>query len=140
MADPSALRAALDGREPRAAHAETAEFTPASFIAKDWTALSGAWKSLGADVGSAGELGAEGEIEDDVAYTTPWGFALTDLVVPVLVVQGDADRVVPPAHGAFLHRSIRNSAFWPREGDGHISVLDAYPDALNWILRAGAVA
>ena len=132
MADASALRAALAGREPRAVHAETAEFQPASFIAKDWTALSGDWKSLGADAGAAGELGAEGEIEDDVAYTSPWGFELADLAVPVLVVQGDADRVVPAAHGASLHAHIRNSDFWPREGDGHISVLAAYPDALDW--------
>jgi pimeloyl-ACP methyl ester carboxylesterase len=134
MADSSALRAALEGRDARARHAETAEFSEASFIARDWTALSGAWKSLGADAGAAGQAGPEGEIEDDTAYTAPWGFDLAEVAVPVLLVQGGSDRVVPPSHAIWQHEHIRESELRMRAGDGHISVLAAYPDALDWAL------
>ena len=134
MADPSALRAGLEGSDSRTRHAETAEFNEASFIARDWTALSGDWKSLGSDSGAAEAAGPEGEIEDDVAYTLPWGFDLADVRVPVLLVQGDSDRIVPPSHAAWQHDHIRGSQLWERPGDGHVSVLAAYPDALDWVL------
>jgi pimeloyl-ACP methyl ester carboxylesterase len=135
MADAGALRAALGGHDSRARHAETAEFNEASFIARDWTALSGEWKSLGSDAGAADQTGPEGEIEDDVAYTTPWGFDLAEISAPVLIEQGDSDRVVPPSHAAWQHDSIPNSELRMRPGDGHVSVLAAYPDALDWALR-----
>lgn len=134
MADASALRAALTGEDERTKYAETAEFSEASFIARDWTALSGEWKELGADAGAAGEAGGSGEIEDDVAYTSPWGFELEQLTAPVLLVQGDSDRVVPPAHAIYQHERISGSELQMRPGDGHVSVLSAYPDALDWAL------
>jgi pimeloyl-ACP methyl ester carboxylesterase len=134
MADPSALRSALTGEDARAAYAETAEFNEASFIARDWKALSGDWKSLGADAGAAEASGPAGEIEDDVAYTSPWGFELEQLNVPVLLVQGDSDRVVPPAHATWQHANIAASQLWMRQGDGHVSVLAAYPGALDWAI------
>jgi len=134
MADPSGLRAALESSDARTVHAETAEFEGASFIARDWTALSGDWRALGSDAGAAGNLGPEGEIEDDVAYTSPWGFDLADILTRVLLVQGDADRVVPSTHADWQHALIRNSELWMRPGDGHISVLASLADALDWAL------
>jgi pimeloyl-ACP methyl ester carboxylesterase len=134
MADSSALRAGLQGTDSRAKHAETAEFNEASFIARDWTALSGEWKSLGSDSGLAEALGSQGEIDDDVAYTSPWGFELSDVTVPVLLVQGDSDRIVPPSHATWQHEHIRGSELQMRPGDGHVSVLAAYPAALDWAL------
>jgi pimeloyl-ACP methyl ester carboxylesterase len=134
MADPSALRAGLEGADSRAKHAETAEFNEASFIARDWTALSGDWKSLGSDSGAAEASGPDGEIADDVAFTSPWGFDLADVAVPVLLVQGDSDRIVPPSHAVWQHQHIRGSELQMRAGDGHVSVLAAYPDALDWAL------
>jgi pimeloyl-ACP methyl ester carboxylesterase len=134
MADPGGLRAGSQGHDRRAEHAQTAEFNQASFIARDWTALSGDWKSLGADAGAAGASDPEGEIEDDVAFTSPWGFELNDIRVPVLLVHGTADRVVPASHALWQHARIPGSELWERPGDGHISVLAAYPDALDWAL------
>ncbi|MEJ1231277.1 MAG: alpha/beta hydrolase [Galbitalea sp.] len=133
MADPRGPGAALEGRKARAVHAETAEFTPASFIAADWQALSGDWKSLGADAQAAGARGIDGEVEDDVAFVTPWGFDLADLGCPVLLVQGGEDRVVPAAHARWMLPQLRNGQLWFRPRDGHISVLAAYPVALDWL-------
>jgi pimeloyl-ACP methyl ester carboxylesterase len=138
MADPGGLRAAQAGREARARHAATAEFDPGSFTAADHAALAGTWRSLGEDAGRAGSAGPDGLIDDDVAFARPWGFDAADVDVPVLLVQGGEDRVVPPAHAHRLLRRCPRAQLWLRPRDGHVSVLDAAPVALDWLLDAAA--
>jgi pimeloyl-ACP methyl ester carboxylesterase len=140
MAAPGGLRSALEGRDARGAFAETDEFDESSFTRADWAALAGAWASLGRDAGKAGEAGPDGLIDDDVAYASPWGFDLAGITVPVLLVQGGADRVVPQAHAHWMLRQCPGSQLWLRPDDGHISVLAACPVAMDWLLDAnGAV-
>ena len=134
MAAPAALRAARDGRVARAALAEHDEFDPEQFVAADYAALEGDWASLGADVARSEAFGPGGLVDDDVALAAPWGFELDDVRAPVLVVQGGEDRVIPPSHGEWLARRIPGAELWLRPADGHISVLDAVPDALDWLL------
>jgi pimeloyl-ACP methyl ester carboxylesterase len=134
MVAPGGLRAAMAGREARERYAATEEFDPESFTPADWAALSGAWKSLGADAGQASEAGPEGLIDDDVAFVSPWGFELTQITAPVLLVQGGADRVIPPAHAEWLLRNLPTSELWLRPTDGHVSVLDAVPAAMDWLI------
>ncbi|MEV6902589.1 alpha/beta hydrolase [Amycolatopsis sp. NPDC051372] len=134
MADPTSLRAAREGREARMAHALTHEFDPASFVATDWAALEGAWGPLGADAGEAGGAGHDGEVDDDVAYASGWAFELADVRTPVLLVQGGADRVVPASHAQYLLAHLPDAQLWLRPRDGHISVLNALPTALDWLL------
>jgi len=135
MASPDGIRSAFDGRAARAAFEETAEFDPAQFLPVDYAALEGPWSSLGDDVARAGEFGMAGLIDDDVAFARPWGFELADVPVPVLVVQGEEDRVVPRSHGEWMARQLPRARLVLRPGDGHISVLAALPDALDWLLR-----
>ena len=137
MASPDGIRSAFDGRAARAAFEETAEFDPAQFLPVDYAALEGPWSSLGDDVARAGEFGMAGLIDDDVAFARPWGFELADVPVPVLVVQGEEDRVVPRSHGEWMARQLPRAGLVLRPGDGHISVLAAVPDALDWLLRQG---
>jgi pimeloyl-ACP methyl ester carboxylesterase len=136
MASPDGIRSAFDGRAARAAFEETARFDPNQFVAADYAALDGPWSSLGEDVGRSGAWGADGLIDDDVAFASPWGFGLQDVRAPVLVVQGGLDRVVPHAHGAWLARSLPDAELWLRPDDGHVSVLNAVPEAMDR-LRAG---
>jgi pimeloyl-ACP methyl ester carboxylesterase len=136
MASPGGLRSATQGRAARAAFAETAEFDPGSFTAADWDALAGEWGVLGADAQRAGEAGAEGEIDDDVAFTSPWGFELSDVTVPVLLVQGGEDRVIPASHARRLLGGLPRAELWMRPRDGHVSILRALPVALDWFLDA----
>lgn len=134
MASPAALRAARKGRAARATFAEHEEFDPEQFVAADYAALEGEWASLGADVARAEAFGPGGLVDDDVAVAAYWGFELGDVRAPVLVVQGGDDRVIPPAHGEWLARRIPGAELSLRFPDGHISVLDAVPDALDWLL------
>jgi pimeloyl-ACP methyl ester carboxylesterase len=137
MAAPGGLRAALAGREERARFAETDEFDETSFTAADWAALAGPWASLGTDAMRADAAGPDGLVDDDVAFVHAWGFDLAEVAVPVLFVQGGEDRVVPPAHADRLVRGCPRSELWLRPRDGHVSVLDACPVAMDW-LRAAA--
>ncbi|QRP48816.1 alpha/beta fold hydrolase [Amycolatopsis sp. FDAARGOS 1241] len=136
MADPASLRAAREGREARLAHAATHDFNPASFVAPDWAALEGAWGPLGTDAGAAGAAGPDGEVDDDVAYVSPWGFALADVRTPVLLGQGSADRVIPEAHVHHLFAHLPDAQLWLRPRDGHISILTALPVVFDWLLDA----
>jgi pimeloyl-ACP methyl ester carboxylesterase len=139
MQAPGGLRTATEGRAARAAHAAVDEFDEAQFIVPDWAALAGAWASLGRDAGRADAAGPDGLIDDDVAFVTPWGFDLAQIRVPVLLVQGGADRVVPASHAHRLLEHIPTAELWLRPDDGHVSVLSAVPSAMDWLLgRTGA--
>ena len=138
MQSPAALRAALHGREARARFAETDEFEPAQFVANDWATLAGSWKALGQDAEAEGANGPDGLIDDDVALVTQWGFDLASVAQPVLLVHGGADRVIPFAHGRYLLAKLPNAELWERPRDGHVSVLEALPVALDWLLGVAA--
>ena len=137
MASPSALRAAAAGREARERHAATDEFDPNSFTPADWAALAGTWASLGRDAERAGHDGPEGLIDDDLAFAAPWGLDIASMSVPVLLVQGGDDRVVPPSHADALLRAIPTAELWLRPRDGHVSVLDACPVGMDWLRDLG---
>ncbi len=133
MVSPGGLLAAIAGREARERYAASDEFETDSFTPADWAALSGVWSSLGADAGRASDAGPDGLIDDDVAFVSPWGFELTQITVPVLLVQGGQDRIVPPAHADWLLRKCRGAELWLRPDDGHISILKCLPVAMDWL-------
>lgn len=135
MASPDGLRAAREGREARERYAATEEFDRNSFTEADWNALASSWASLGHDAQRAEAAGPDGLIDDDVALIQPWGFDLSQISVPVLLVQGGEDRVIPPSHADWLRRTIPSSELWRRPRDGHVSVLDASPLAMDWLLQ-----
>jgi pimeloyl-ACP methyl ester carboxylesterase len=140
MVAPGGLRAALEGRAARARFAEAHEFDEASFTPADWSALEGRWRSLGADAGAAGAAGPDGLIDDDVAFVAPWGVELGRIDAPVLLVQGGEDRVVPAAHAQRLLETCPRAELWLRPRDGHVSVLDACPVAMDWLAHVAAAA
>jgi pimeloyl-ACP methyl ester carboxylesterase len=139
MVSPDGLRAAEAGREARERYAETEEFDESQFTKADWAALAGTWKSLGQDAELAGGEGPEGLVDDDLAFAGPWGFEVSSIPMPVLVVQGGEDRVVPHAHADWLVRRLAMAELWLRPRDGHISVLDACPVAMDWLLELARV-
>jgi pimeloyl-ACP methyl ester carboxylesterase len=133
----ASLRAAEQGRAARVLFEESSEFDPTSFIDRDYAALDGTWSSLGDDVGVASAAGADGLIDDDLAYVGPWGFEVSTITQPVLLAHGGLDRVVPPAHSEWLLRHCPDAELWLRPHDGHVSILDVAPVAMDW-LRARA--
>lgn len=134
MASPAALRAARAGLDARAALPD--EFDPASFVDTDWAALDGPWAALGEDAQAGGREGPFGLVDDDVAFAQPWGIDPADVRVPALLVQGAADRVVPPGHVRLLAAALPRAEVRILPDAGHVSVLAALPEVLAWAARA----
>lgn len=130
----SSLRAALAGREAKMAYEDVApEFDATQFTDADWAALSGPWSWFDQVVGPAVASGPAGLVDDDIAYVTPWGADLARIAAPVLLLHGELDRIVPLGHGEWLARHCATARLWRQPDAGHISVLGAAPDALEWL-------
>lgn len=139
MHAPGALRAAAESRAARARFAETDEFDPGQFVEADWATLDGEWGALGRDAQRAEAAGPDGLIDDDVAFTRPWGFELGEVRVPTLLVHGERDRVVPRSHVVRTLAALPHARLWMRLDEGHVAVLQVVPDALDWLLERSQV-
>jgi pimeloyl-ACP methyl ester carboxylesterase len=135
MADGGGLRAATRGREARLAHAHVAEFEPSSFVDTDWAALEAEWAGLGQDAGvRAPAFGPTGQVDDDVAFTRPWGVGIAGIAAPVLLIQGRRDRVIPPAHAELLAAAIPHGELRWDETAGHVAALAGLRSAIDELL------
>jgi pimeloyl-ACP methyl ester carboxylesterase len=65
--------------------------------------------------------GVGGWVDDDLAFTRPWGFDLSNIAVPVLIIYGSADVLVPSAHGRWLAAHVPGCIVKIEEG-GHLGV------------------
>jgi pimeloyl-ACP methyl ester carboxylesterase len=68
--------------------------------------------------------GYEGWLEDGRAHTGPWGFELSAISVPVLVVHGREDQFVPQSHGKWLAARIPGAQAWFPDDDGHLTLFE----------------
>ena len=66
--------------------------------------------------------GVDGWLDDDLAFTRPWGFGLGSISVPTSVWQGSEDLMVPFAHGVWLADHVAGATPHLLEGEGHLSV------------------
>jgi pimeloyl-ACP methyl ester carboxylesterase len=66
--------------------------------------------------------GIEGWRDDDIAFTSPWGFDLDEIRVPTLLWQGVQDKMVPVAHARWLADRIPGVEAHISEEDGHLSI------------------
>jgi pimeloyl-ACP methyl ester carboxylesterase len=65
--------------------------------------------------------GVGGWVDDDLAFTRPWGFDVSNIAVPVLIIYGSADVLVPSAHGRWLAAHVPGCIVKIEEG-GHLGV------------------
>ncbi|PRY17419.1 alpha/beta fold hydrolase [Kineococcus rhizosphaerae] len=94
------------------------------FTDDDWATLEGPWGWFGTVVAEATADGRGGVVDDDVAHVNPWGFDPAAITVPVTLVHGEADRVVPLAHARRLAALIPGADLVTVPGAGHLSVLE----------------
>ena len=66
--------------------------------------------------------GVDGWVDDDLAFTEPWGFNLDEISGPVMIWQGSLDLMVPFAHGEALASRIAGASVHLEEGEGHLSI------------------
>jgi pimeloyl-ACP methyl ester carboxylesterase len=125
-------------RDPEAAHAKL-ESDRESLLAASDAELTGQFPTLLSPVDAAvmnDELGkflgysmreglapgGEGWWEDGVAGAGPWGFELSAISVPVLLMHGRHDQFVPFAHGQWLAAHIPGVEARLLDHDGHLTL------------------
>ncbi|OKL57930.1 hypothetical protein UA08_06783 [Talaromyces atroroseus] len=83
-------------------------------------------------------LGCDGWIDDDLENigADSWGFELSEVKVPVLILQGDLDKMVPYAHGKWLADHLPQDKVRRHlmQGHGHISILANVDDIIDELL------
>src|SRR5258708_6302753 len=76
-----------------------------------------------------------GILHDDIATLTPWGFELSQIRIPVLLMHGEHDQMVPVSYGRWLASKIPNveSRFLP--DDGHLTIsARRIPKVHEWLM------
>jgi pimeloyl-ACP methyl ester carboxylesterase len=78
--------------------------------------------------------GVEGWWDDSVAEASPWGFELSAISVPVLLMHGRQDMFVPFGHGQWLAAHIPGVEARLFDHDGHLTLLtNRIPEVHAWL-------
>jgi pimeloyl-ACP methyl ester carboxylesterase len=78
--------------------------------------------------------GNEGWWDDGVAHSSPWGFELSAISVPVLLMHGRQDQFVPFGHGQWLAEHIPGVEARLFDHDGHLTLLtNRIPEVHGWL-------
>jgi len=95
----------------------------------DRAVLTGArGQELAAAFHEAVRTGIDGWVDDDLAFTRPWGFDLAAIRTPVSLWQGSADLMVPFAHGRWLAERVPGAEAHLVDGEGHMSIAHSDED------------
>lgn len=79
--------------------------------------------------------GPYGWIDDDLAFTRPWGFELDEIRVPVEVRYGARDVLVPAAHGAWLGARVPGARVVVEHEQGHLADPDRVIELMAWLVH-----
>jgi pimeloyl-ACP methyl ester carboxylesterase len=88
-------------------------------------------REFGAELGRGGYWGW---VDDDLAFTRPWGFDLSEITVPVEVRYGDKDTLVPAAHGEWLAKAVPGATTFLEQGEGHMGDPDEVFTLTRWLV------
>jgi pimeloyl-ACP methyl ester carboxylesterase len=118
--DPSKLL----GEDRELPEADRAEFAKADFQ-----------KAMRDHLTEAFRNGIWGWADDDLAFTRPWGFDVTEIRVPTRVVYGVEDVLVPRHHGEWLALNVPNAEVIVEEGRGHARDREVVTERYGWLIQ-----
>jgi pimeloyl-ACP methyl ester carboxylesterase len=80
--------------------------------------------------------GVSGWVDDDLAFVGPFGFDVSAIAAPTLVVHGRKDQFVPVAHGEWLADAIAAAEAWISDEEGHLTLMvNRVPAVHDWLLK-----
>jgi pimeloyl-ACP methyl ester carboxylesterase len=89
-------------------------------------------ESLRAGVGER----VDGWVDDDLAFVAPWGFAVSDVRVPVLLWSGRQDVMVPVTHAEWIARRLPDVEARLHPDLGHMNVpMQRIGEVHAWLLE-----
>ena len=86
------------------------------------------------DLLTGGRPGLRAPVYDVVLFGRSWGFELSEVTVPVHWWHGDADHIVPLAHGRHVADRLPDARFYVRAGESHLGTLGAAEEILGTLL------
>jgi pimeloyl-ACP methyl ester carboxylesterase len=87
----------------------------------------------------ASAQGSAGLMEDNLVLARPWGFDVTEIIVPVALWQGAHDLMVPFGHGQWLAAHLPGARVHLFDDEGHVSLLHRLGDMLTELRELGGV-
>lgn len=88
-------------------------------------------ETLRASTREAFRQGVSGWVDDDLAFVSPWGFAVQEIAVPVEIRYGEGDVLVPAAHGRWLASHVPEASVTIDREGGHLSTPDEHLERLR---------
>lgn len=76
--------------------------------------------------------GADGWIDDVLAFTGPWGFEVSSIRVPTRLWHGADDQFSPVDHSRWLADQIPGADLYLEPGAAHFGALKVMTEALQW--------
>lgn len=76
-------------------------------------------------------------LSDLVLFTRDWGFAPADVTVPVRWWHGDADHIIPFAHGAHVVERLPDATMTVIEGESHLGGLGIAEEVISTVMALG---
>jgi pimeloyl-ACP methyl ester carboxylesterase len=78
--------------------------------------------------------GCDGWLDDDYAFIADWGVPLEAIRVPLLLLQGRQDLMVPFAHGEWLAARVPGVEARLTDEDGHLTLAADLGPVHEWLL------
>ncbi|MGW7679436.1 alpha/beta fold hydrolase [Kribbella sp. NPDC054772] len=129
----AALASAAAGPEVREVLHNSGFDYDAGFTDDDLAMFGGPWGWLGKVAGPGLDAGPYGQIDDDAAYTRPWGCDPGAITAPVLLLHGTADRIIPVSHGRWLAENCPTATLQESAGASHFTIVEHAEPALEWL-------
>ena len=74
-------------------------------------------------------------LADVLLFSKDWGFELADVATPVQWWHGDADHIIPYAHGEHVVSRLPDATLWTLPGESHLGGLGVGEDILTTVLK-----
>lgn len=76
-------------------------------------------------------------LSDAILFTRHWGFEACDVTVPVRWWHGDADHIIPHAHGVHMAARLPDAIFATIDGESHLGGMGVATEVLETLMDVG---